>query len=251
MPTEHLLYGLLIAMLVGLAKTGIPGVGIAAVPFMAMLFGGKSSVGTLLPMLIVADIFAVLFYRRHADWKIIRQLAPWIIIGSICGVIGLYVIPDKNFKPVLGAIVFFMLVLEMCRRKFKWDNMPNHPVLTIGSGVLTGFSTYMGNAAGPIINIYLLCKGFPKEQFIGSVAWLFLLVNLSKIPFFVPLNMITLESLRFDLMVLPGIFAGVFLGKWLLPRINQRFFNSLILVFTLLSSLQLMFNFMRFLQAGP
>ena len=239
----QILYGLIIAVLVGLSKTGIPGVGIAAVPFMAVLIGdGKYSVGVLLPLLIFADIFAVIFYRRHADWKIIGRLSPWIIVGACFGVWGLMTIDAIHFKPVLGGLVLLMLGLEIVRRIRNWHALPNHPLLSAGSGLLVGFSTYLGNAAGPIANIYLLCMGFPKHRFIGSIAWLFLLVNLSKLPVYVPLGMITADSLLLDLKLCPGILLGVFLGRAIFPHIRQDIFNGLILVLSALSALYLIFQ---------
>ena len=78
--------GILAALMVGITKTGIPGIGILVVPLMALVFGGRLSVGATLPLLIFGDIFAVLWYRRHARWDNLRSLFPWVITGILVGV---------------------------------------------------------------------------------------------------------------------------------------------------------------------
>jgi len=87
-------YGLIAAVLIGVAKTGVPGVGIAVVPLLAAAVesihpetGAKDSVAWLLPMLITADIWAVAKYWKHTDWKLLKKLVPWIAVGLVVGFI--------------------------------------------------------------------------------------------------------------------------------------------------------------------
>src|SRR3954471_22938556 len=97
------------AYLVGVAKTGVPGLGILVVPLMALTLGeAKQSAGWLLPILCTADIFAVLYWRRHtAAWKLF-VLAPWVGIGIVAGTAAL-TLSDRVLRPVIGAIVLIML----------------------------------------------------------------------------------------------------------------------------------------------
>ena len=71
--------------ILGVSKSGIKGVSILIVVILAFVFGEKASTGILLPMLIFADILAVYYYNRHADWTIIKKLIPWIIVGVLVG----------------------------------------------------------------------------------------------------------------------------------------------------------------------
>jgi hypothetical protein len=57
---------MLCGMLIGMSKAGVAGAGLMVVPLMAGIFGSRASVGILLPMLIAADVFAVIYYNRHA-----------------------------------------------------------------------------------------------------------------------------------------------------------------------------------------
>ncbi len=95
------------AVLVGMTKTGIPGLGILVVLFLAWAFGGWTSIGIMLPMLVFADIFAVLWYKRHAQWGILVRLIPWVLVGMIGGTIALRYFGQSDatkalVNPVIG-----------------------------------------------------------------------------------------------------------------------------------------------------
>jgi len=243
MSVELIVLAGLAAGLVGLAKTGIPGTGVLVVPLMAAIHGdAKASVGVLLPMLIIADIFAVVFYRHHAQWDRIRKLFPWVAVGMVGGYLALRSIPDNVFAPFLGALVCGLVVLEFCRQRCDWHHMPHHPVFVGFIGFLTGFSTMTGNVAGPVINIYLLCHGLDKKQFLGSTSWFFLVINCIKIPFFMEQGMITHQSLMFDVWAMPAIIAGAFFGRWIVPFIPQRTFNIAVLLLALVAAGSLFFT---------
>ncbi len=96
--------GCFCAYLVGVAKTGVPGIGILVVPLMAvMLSDAKESAGWLLPLLCAADIFAVLYWRRHtAIWKLFT-LAPWVASGMVIGAIAL-TLNERFLRPIVGGI---------------------------------------------------------------------------------------------------------------------------------------------------
>ncbi|MDG2124782.1 MAG: hypothetical protein P8J87_13845, partial [Verrucomicrobiales bacterium] len=97
----------------------------------------------------------------------------------------------------------------------------------------------LANAAGPVYGIYGLVRKMPKEEFLGISARLFLFVNLFKVPFNAQLEIITAETLKLDLALLPGILIGVLVGKTLVVKIPQDAFNWLIIAFTLLAGLRL------------
>jgi len=246
------------ALIVGCSKTGVPGIGILAVPLMAAAFGGKPSVGALLPMLIVADCFAVAWYRRHAQWDKLWGVLLWVLPGVVIGTVALWGfdrlrIPaedrDSWFKVLIGLVVLVMLVLMLLRRRYGERLTPQHRGAVIGTGVSAGIATTVANAAGPIMTIYLTGMRLPKQQFMGTNAWYFLLINVLKVPIYAALTlfdpdnpMFTATTLAFDALMLPLIFAGVFLGKWLLPRIPQRGFDALILILAAIAALNLLLD---------
>ena len=207
----HLVYVAAAAMLVGFTKTSVGGVGILAVLLMALAIPGKASPGVLLPMLIVADIFAVLYYRRHCDWKILLRLFPATAFGILIGFFVVDAIPVAIFQKAIGVIILAMVGMNLAIEKFK-PTFSASPAWTWTVGLAAGVTTMVANAAGPIFGVYLLQMGLSKQEFVGTRSWYFLLVNIFKIPFSANLGLITAESLKFNLMLVPLIFLGAWFG---------------------------------------
>lgn len=233
------LAGGLAAFLIGLSKTGVPGLGILAVPLMAWIFPVRLSVGALLPILIVGDVAALLFFRRHADLAVLRRLAPWTLVGMGAGAWVLLKLDDTRLEPLLGSLILLLVLLELARTRVAWLNVPHHRAFTALSGALTGFATTIGNVAGPVMNLFMVGQGIAKQAFMGTVAWFFLLINLSKVPLFAHLDMITAETLRFDLWMLVPALAGGLVGRRLLHALSDRAFHVLILLLAAAAGLRL------------
>ncbi|MCF6321515.1 MAG: sulfite exporter TauE/SafE family protein [Rhizobiaceae bacterium] len=232
------LYIGLAALLVGFTKTSVGGVGILAVLLMALAIPGKGSPGVLLPMLVVADIFAVVFYRRECQWGVLVKLVPLTLVGIIIGYFLLDIIPAQVFERIIGVIILIMLVLEFIVSKTgkkKFDGWP----ITVLVGIFAGIATMIANAAGPIFGIYLLQMGLAKKEFVGTRSWFFLLLNVFKLPFSANLGLITVETLKLDLMFLPAIVIGAIIGYWVLGLINVSMFKWLIRAASLVACIRL------------
>jgi len=228
-------------LLIGMSKTGLSGVGLMVVPMLANAFGGRPSVGLLLPILIFADIFAVAWYNRHADWKHILRLIPWAFTGILIATLVGKSISDITFNRLLAAIVITGIGILVWRdlRSGKM-NIPESRWFAAGLGLMAGFSTMMGNAAGPVMAIYLLSMSLPKNIYIGTGAWYFFIVNISKVPLHVwSWKTISVESFLLDVFMIPAIAAGAFLGIWLVRLLPEKVFRIIIIATTLLSALLL------------
>jgi uncharacterized membrane protein YfcA len=220
----------LCAVLVGIAKTGIPGVTILVVPLMAGVLPARSSVGVLLGMLMLGDLFAATYYRRHAQWGHVVRLLPVTLLGIVAGYSGLKVVTNQQLKPIIGGIVLGMLALSCWRTRAgeKHASIPTQWWFATAIGLLAGITTMMANAAGPIMVIYLLAMRLPKTEFVGTGAWFFFVVNWMKVPFSANLGLMTAESLTLDLLMLPLIAAGAAAGILVLKRIPQRIFTAVV-----------------------
>jgi hypothetical protein len=242
MPDSGLLLSCVAAVLVGFSKTGMPGMGFIVVPLLAMAVGdARLSVGVLLPLLMVGDLWALGFYNRHADWRIIVSIAPWIIVGLCVGGFLLQRIDNTVFPPVLGGLVLCGVLLELARQRFRWEHLPRHPLFAGAMGTAAGIATILGNLAGAFTNLYLLSRGLDKERFIGSVAWMFFLVNASKFPVYLRQDMITPETLVLDLKLAPAVCLGALIGRLVLPRVSTALFYRLVMVLATVGALRLMF----------
>ncbi|MFI4912550.1 MAG: sulfite exporter TauE/SafE family protein [Sedimentisphaeraceae bacterium JB056] len=240
---------LLSAFLSGISKTGLPGVSILIVPLMAMVLPTKESVGLVLPTLIFADIFAAFYYRKHAHWKHLMHLMPCTLLGIIAGFIVLKRIESPQLRPIIGAIVMAMLIIQTCyeyykNKKTSSDQNLDAPAISRPLAVIFGFAagmtTMMANAAGPVMILYLLASGLPKNEFIGTRAWFFFIINWVKVPFSIHLGLITAASLKVNLMAAPAIAIGAIAGILLLKHIPQKLFRIVARVMAALSALKLL-----------
>ena len=108
-------------------------------------------------------------------------------------------------------------------------------------GIMAGFATMMANAAGPVMTLYLLAVEMPKLAFIGTGAWFFMLVNITKVPFSANLGLITPQSLQLDAILLIPMVPGALLGPVILRHINQAKFEIMVMVLAVLASIRLLF----------
>lgn len=240
---EWLLIGLG-AFCIGLGKAGLKGIDMLAVIIMAIMFGSKSSTGIVLPLLSMADIAAVKYYNRHAQWNHFWKLIPWMAIGILLGV---YFGKDMNevyFRKIM-IITILITVVMVVRMEFfhKGTTVPSFKGFSIGTGLVAGFTTMIGNLAGAFANLYFLAMRLPKNDFIGTTAWIFLVINLFKLPFQVFYwKNITFESVQIDLYLIPALALGFFAGIKLVGKINELQFRKMIIWLTAVGAILMFFK---------
>lgn len=231
------------ALIVGISKSGVPGFAVAAVPLMAMVMPAKESVGAVLGLLILADIFAACYYRRHANWGHVARLLPPTFVGLMAGYFLLGVVSNSQLRPAIGVVVLMMLTVNYLWNKKSGleRKIPTGWWFAAGMGFLVGVTSMMANAAGPMSIIYLLAMRLDKLEFVGTGAWLFFIVNWIKVPFTMSLGLVTAESVKFNLMLVPASIVGVLLGIFLLKRLPQKVFVNVVQILAAVSAVKLIF----------
>ncbi|MDQ3279644.1 MAG: sulfite exporter TauE/SafE family protein [Bacteroidota bacterium] len=234
---------LLAAFIIGLSKAGIKGIDMMNVTIMALVFGGKASTGVVLPLLCAADILAVKYYHRHAQWEHFRKLMPWMVVGILIGVFVGKDLDEKVFKAVMAVIIILTVVIMLLFEFSKRVTVPQHKGFVAIMGSVSGFTTMLGNLAGAFSNIYFLAMRLSKNDFIGTAAWVFLVINLFKLPFQVVYwNNITLATLWIDLLLLPALLIGFFCGIRIVAKIRDDSYRKVVIVLTLLGALVILFR---------
>ncbi len=226
---------------IGLSKSGFPGVGMFHVVIFAFIFGARPATGLLLPMLIVGDLCAIRMFGKKAQWKHIQRLLPPTAIGVVAGCLLMNQIDDATFRPLVGVIIFALTCIQALRmwQPTWFEKIPHARWFAWSLGLLAGVTTMLANAAGPVMALYFIAVSLPKLELVGTSAWFFLIINLFKVPFSIGLDLIHLESLMINAIFAPAILPGMLLGRWLVQRISQRVFDSLLLAFTGIASLRL------------
>jgi uncharacterized membrane protein YfcA len=240
----HLEFSLLLftAVLIGMAKTGVHGAGMLAVPVLASIFGGQLSSGILLPMLVLADVMGVVYYHRHASWYHLKLLFPWAAAGVILGTVVGSFIDDQLFKVIMAVIIVVSVVVMIWLERGHKEEVPHNKAFGVTSGVLGGFTSMVGNLAGTVMAVYFLSMRLPKNAFIGTTAWFFMVVNWFKVPFHVfAWHTVSWNTALLDLITLPLILLGAFLGIAIVRRLSEKTYRWFIIVMTLVAACFMLF----------
>lgn len=214
-----------------------------SVILLAEIYGAKASVGLALPLLIAADLMAYPAFLKHGSWRPVWKMLGPALVGLGLGWWLLGKISDADSRRVIGVCVLAMVAMQTLRkmRPEFFHRLAASRGFGLGAGVLGGFSTMLANAAGPVIQLYLMARKIPKMELIGIGARFFLLINLIKVPLNAKLALITTESLLENARLLPGVVLGILGGKWLIQRVPQAAFEWMIVIFSSIAGLRLIF----------
>jgi uncharacterized membrane protein YfcA len=227
----------LVALFIGMAKTGVHGAGMMAVPMLAAVFGGRLSSGIMLPMLCIADVMGVWYYHRHASWPHLKKLFPWAAVGTVLGTFVAGNIDDHAFKIIMAVIilvsVFIMIWLERGHKK----DVPDFLWFAILMGIAGGFTSMVGNLAGSVMAVYFLSMRLPKNAYIGTTAWFFMVINWFKIPFHVFVwETISWNTFFLSLLCVPAILLGAWAGIRIVKIIPEKMYRWFIIGMTIIAA---------------
>lgn len=230
----------LAAALIGVAKTAIPGIGSISVALFAAVIPARESTGAILPLLMVGDVLGVLLYRRDAQWPVLLRLMAPIGVGILLGVVFVYYADDTVMRRTIGVVLLVLVAVHLALARWRAEALtaPGR-IASWGYGWLAGFTTMVANAAGPVMSLYLLAARLDKRAFLGTMAWFFAVVNLSKLPFSIGLGLVDRQSLLLDAVLAPLVVVGAVVGGWVIKRVSQQLFERLVLAFTVIGALNL------------
>lgn len=226
------------SFLLGFSKSGLKGIGIIIVTLMALAFEAKASTGIILPLLLVGDVMAVLYYKKHTQWKLLLKLLPWMVSGVLIGVVIGKDLPEEIFKNGMAVIILVSVLIMYWWEQRRSQYVPDQWWFAGLMGILAGITTMIGNLAGAFSNIFFLAMRLPKNEFIGTAAWLFFIVNIIKLPFhYFVWETINAQSLAFDLRLAPVVILGFTLGVRAIATIKDSHYRLMILILTTIGGL--------------
>lgn len=239
--TVELLLFFVVALCVGMSKTGVHGAGNISVPLLAIIFGGQLSSGIMLPMLCLADVMGVWYYHRHASWDHLKKLITWSVLGILLGTAVGGMINDQVFKYVMVGIIFVSVGIMIWMERGHKDDIPDYAWFAAICGIGAGFTSMIGNLAGAFAAIYLLSMRLPKNSFIGTSAWFFMVINWLKVPLHVWVwKTITWNTFFLDLLTLPLIALGAWLGIIIVRNLSEGGYRWFIIGMTLIAAVFMM-----------
>jgi len=233
---------ILSSVLIGFSKTGVGGFLLPVIPILASVFGGRSSTGVLLPLLLAGDVFALYYYKKNGNWNDLRKILPWAFAGLALGVVVGSSIDDRQFKTLISfSIILCLVLLIYSERRSSELKLPNKIWFSAFVGLTAGFTSMIGNAAGPVFTMYLLSRDVDKTEFMGTTTWFFFIINLTKLPLQIFFwHNITRGTLSVDVLMLPAIAAGAFAGIKVFRMLNEKLFRIIVILMTAVSAVRLL-----------
>ena len=254
---------MVVASLCGIAKTALPGAATIAVALCTAVMPAKESTGAILLMLMTGDLLAVWSYRRDADFHMLRRLVPAVLTGVGAGALFLHLASNDSTRRLIGAVLLLLVAITLVQRRRATRRpddgagaasaapgapdtasadapmMGSRPARLIYGG-LAGFTTMVANAGGPVTSMYFLACRYPVKAFLGTTAWFFFLVNLVKLPFSVSAGLVNPTTLSLAAVAAPVVIASALAGRRLAEHMDQRVFEPIIVVLTVVSALPLL-----------
>ena len=204
-------------LLVGLAKGGFSGIGMAATPLLALTMPPLQALAILLPILLMQDVISVWWYRHDWDGWNVKVMLPGAVIGTGLAWALASVVPDDAVRLLIGVIgVLFVL-------NVWFGKMPPPRRPSAASGVFWGagaaFTSTIASAGMPPFSIHVLPQRMEKMRLVGTVTMFFAAVNVMRIAPYYGLGQLTRETLLISVALMPLAIATNFLGFWLVQRI--------------------------------
>ena len=234
----------LVALIIGFSKGGLGGtLGALATPLMALVMPADQVIGLLLPILMVADVFAVASHWKRWDWRLIILMMPGAVVGVTIGTFFITNAPTATLKLALGIIVLLFALYKILEARLfnvlTYEAKDWHGVF---AGTVAGFSSALAHTGGPPVSIYLLMRRVPTQTFNATSALFFAIINLVKVPYYLYAQLFDFQQMQSLIWLLPLLPIGVWGGKWAADKISQRVFEQVIIALLVVTALLLIFS---------
>jgi hypothetical protein len=229
---------LLAVSLLGLAKGGLAGIGLMAMPLMLLVMPPAAAAGLILPILMIQDVMSLYLYRGQWDWPNLRLLLPSAAVGIVVGLLLFAVMPQDALLGILGAITLVFAVRGLLHARAP-ARVP-HPVIGVFLGALSGFTSTVLHQGGPPFQMYLLPQKLPRDVFVGTGIVFFAALNVTKLPGFIWLGQITQEVVIIAAVSAPFAVFMTWVGARIVRQLDPNRFYTIIHVLLILVGIELL-----------
>lgn len=226
--TEPLFYFVAIpaVILMGLAKGGFSGLGIASTPLLAMYLAPLEAAALILPILIIQDMISIYVYRRHWDAWNLKVMVPGSIVGLAIGWLLASHLSDAVIRIVVGIIGMAFVANTWLRR----NNSEQHTATTLSGvfwGTVSGFTSFMTQGGSPPFQVHVLPQRLPKLVLVGTHTIFFAVINLLKIGPYFALAQFSAKNFATSMLLLPVAVLANFAGIWLVRKMPTGIFYQM------------------------
>lgn len=238
-------------LVVGLSKAGLlGGLGVVGVPLLTLVMAPRDAAGMMLPVLLCMDAVAIWMYRKECDWGIVRIMLPGAAIGTVLGWALWSVVSDAFVLLMVGVVTLLFVLDAILPLRKKLEGLPPSKPWGVFWGGAAGFTSFISHTGGPPFQIYVLPRKLAPAIYAGTTAYFFAIVNTAKLVPYYFLGQLNVQNLTLSAALAPVGVLGVFLGVYLVRRIDARLFYRIAYWLVFLLALQLIWEGTNRLLAG-
>ncbi len=228
--------------LMGLAKGGFAGLGLIAIPLLALVVSPVKAAALMLPILIVQDMVSTWAYRRDFDFRNLAIMLPGSAAGIFLGWLMAAHVSDDLVKLGVGVISIGFVLLYWRKRAIIGEPVRGKTIAGVFWGIVAGFTSFVAHAGGPPFQVYVMPQRLPPQTYVGTSTWFFTVTNLVKVlPYFL-LGQFSTGNLGTSFALFPLALVATLAGVWLVRRIEASRFYTLIYALTFIVGVKLLWD---------
>ena len=232
-------------ILYGIAKSGLGGsMTLISVPLMTIVMPLNQALGIILPILIFLDFIAVYKYRKEFDLGTLKLMVPFAAVGILIGSFTFSYLSEELLKFIIGLMGFLFASHYFFFKKDKELKLRKNFFKGGICSIVAGFTSFCVHAGGTPTSLYLLPLRMKKEIYVGTRIFFFTFVNLIKLPLYINLSMMNLETFKQSLILFPVALIGILIGYQLLRIIEENFFYNILYALIFITISKLIFDFL-------
>ena len=232
-------------LIFGISKGGFGGgLGVLAIPLMALVVSPIQAAAILLPILCLMDLFSLWAYRGKWVSSELRILVPASLLGIIVGTLLFEYMSPAIIRLLLGMVAITVTLQYWFEKAFRQEaELTNYSqAVGIVAAGTAGFTSFIAHAGGPPLNMYLLRRGLDRTRFVGTSVVFFAVVNYVKLAPYAWLGQFDTSNLTTALLLSPLAPIGIGAGVWLHNRVSDRFFFRFVYVFLFVVGVKLIYD---------
>ena len=231
-----------VVLLFGMGKGGLgPGFVTISVPILSFVIHPVQAAAILLPILCLADVFAVHQFRRHFETKVLVIIIPAGLVGIfIAGVLMGQL--NREMIRILIGIIAVVFCLDHWLRPDISQRQPGGKWSGYLWGTVAGFTSTQVHAGGPPISIYLLPQKLEKVMLMGTLTMFFAVINYGKLVPYALVGALNSENLMTSIVLMPLVPIGVKIGRFFLDKVNQEMLYRYLYIALFLSGIKLCYD---------
>lgn len=236
---KYTMYLWIIAVIVSYFIKGLCGFANTLIFTSILSFGAANANISPIDLLLGCPANLILTWknRKSLDPKVYLPLAALVLAGSIPGALLLKNVDAGAIKLVFGVVVI-ALGAEMLSREYSGKHMQSSRlalvIIGVAAGVLCGLF-----GVGALLAAYVNRVTEDGSSFKANISAVFIVDNIFRMILYTALGLLTTDTVRFALLLIPFALLGLFAGMKCSSRMDEKLVKKITSVLLILSGISL------------